>query len=119
LIPPFDWAGFALGDIGVLGAPDWRSPPGHQPSLDLGQVPNDTTRRERKPAGKLATLLHFINSAVSHRHHLAQLLPPDCSSNLRSFDLCHAQSPALLKRLRPIDADTGSPADIACGIFGQ
>ena len=45
------------------------------------KIPDDASRRESEASRKFTALFHFVDRAVGERHHLAQLLPADCSSS--------------------------------------
>lgn len=76
-IRSFDRPRQALLYVGVLGACYRLRPSRGEPLLDLGKVPNDAARRKGEALRKFATAFHFVDRAVSQRHHLAELVAPD------------------------------------------
>lgn len=96
LIRPFDRTRLSFGYVRMFCAADRRRSPRHQPSFDFGQIPDDAARRERKTPRELAALLHFVDRAVSQRHHLTQLMAPDGLSDCHLLGVSHTQSPSIL-----------------------
>jgi len=47
--------------------------------LDLCQIPNDASGRQKEASGELSMLLHFIDGRVGQRHDLAQLRTTHCT----------------------------------------
>lgn len=47
------------------------------PTLDFVNVPNHASRGQIEAAWELAPLFHLVNSSVSERHHLPELMAPN------------------------------------------
>src|SRR3546814_1814972 len=77
LILTFDLSRAAIPHIDDLGATDRSRPSIREPSFNLGEVPNDFSRRKRITARTLSALLHLDNCAVGKRPPLLELLLSD------------------------------------------
>lgn len=80
-----------MPDIDLLPALDRSRPPGSEPLLNLGQVPDHAARRKCKTAGKLAALLHAEYCAVGQRNHQLELVAAYCSGQTGIATLGHRQ----------------------------
>jgi hypothetical protein len=75
---------------------DRAGTPRHEPSLNLGEVPNHASGRERKAPWKLAALFHAEDCAVGERYHFLELLAPDGPGERPYFRLSHGSTPQSL-----------------------
>lgn len=82
-----------MSHINLLTALNRSRPPGGEPLLDFGQVPDHAARRKCKAAWELSTLLHAEDRAVSERHDFSELVPPDGASVRHLTNFCHDLEP--------------------------